>query len=369
MLLPGDRYGETGPQSVDFLRLREYGKIITNVSELIETIEAVESKTELEDNFTFEITKDDLVVIPEVVSDKVGPIEQIVVTLKLGLEHDSKGDTEHEVSAEARMSIMLFSDQAAFVISRSSQNKPNNSTDMVLWRTKQKRDFREEEVPAVSQSDVNALILSLVDPASPAKESSNTASPDFLKPEAFGILQELFREVSVERHNGMTYAFQKANSLFTYRRVYDDIFGQEKTSFDIHFTVGSGEKQRTIFARNTMETNFDLRFEVIGDDPDVIPSSLPRPKIFLPYTASYEDMLALNELLENEVAVIQSGTRADGFTSIELFDDVKEQTEIDIDNNLDARKSIIDSNFDTDFETHIQGFEDKPGFDPRNFED
>ena len=348
----------------DFLRLREYGKVITNISELVELLETINVQTELEDDFTFEIVEGDQVAVPECVTGKIGAVEQITVSLKLGQEQIDELTT----AAEARMSIMLFSRQAAFVISRSSNQDETSFEDTILWQTGVAHDFKEEDVAAVSQSEINALILSLVDPtiATPKNESD---VPNYLQPAAFEVLQDIFRSISLEQKTALAYAFQKENSVFSFKKEIDDVFGEEKTLFEINFSTGSGEIKKEIVARNSMDTEFNLQFYTVGNDPDHDASSaFPAVQIHIPHTATYDDLKTLNRLIVDEMASMQDAPFSKEHVALDTLEESAAE-QLDHDSLLDSDMEIADSYFNADFEQHIEGFEDKPGFDPRNFED
>lgn len=342
--------------NADVLRLREYAKVLSGISDIIEVIEEPEVKLDtLEFSYSFSVGSYDEYAIPISVIDAVGPIHKMDIQLRLMADTMHSGEPvaadyeveptpekvfdrmisppnptlgvneEPQIVESTGISLYLEGANATYAISRSSLEATHDTPDGILSKINGQTTLTD--IGPISQADFNQLIMSIVAPASQASISGSQGyeGADFLKPGAFGILNELFQDVTFADQDYLGHRFKSSDTFFKYIHVLNSEEKQPTTSFRVRFN--SNETGRPIILRSDLDTNFELSFETINDDTADGPA-------LIPHTPTLSELEYFDSLLEKELLALQDA-KASTDEAIDLGFDI-EETENAIDKVDDA---------------------------------
>lgn len=328
--------------NADILRLREYAKVLSGVSDIIESIEEPGTKLDTtEYSYSLGVSGDGEYAIPSIVCEHIGQVEKIDVLLRHTTDIVTDGQAEHpyyeiEPTEEAvldallrtlpdqpsadttlaeavSISIYFHGANAVYALSRSSLEEAHTTPDAILKKVN--NTMVDSPVPAMAQADFNHLILSIVAPQSHATERSDShyEEADFLNPAAFGVLHELFEGVTFTDEDYQGHQFQTSDTFFKYYHHFDPTDEQPMTSFRIQFT--SNETGNQIFVRSDLDTHFELSFETMTE-------SDPEAPLVTPYTPTLSELQHLAELLKTENQTLRTGVQTDAVSFDTGFDTI-----------------------------------------------
>ncbi len=322
--------GAEGPlPNADILRLREYAKVLSGISDVIELVEAPSFKTDtLEYNYSFTVDQEDGFAIPKSIEATIGTVERMDILLRLTADPIYPGqslDTDYEIeptpevvldkildpsapetsSEDAEIteatsiSLYLEGKNATYALSRSSLETTHTSPDTILKKVGGK--LVDTQVEPVSQADFNHLLMSIVAPSSRTQDNDEQHynDADFLKPATFELLNELFQSVTFADQDFLGHRFQTSETYFKYTHNFDPSSVHPMTSFKVRFT--SNDTANPILVRSDLDTNFELSFETIVEGSDGAPA-------LNPYTPTLAELHYLSSLLEKESQSLVTGT-------------------------------------------------------------
>lgn len=280
--------------------LHEYAGLLTDVADLIEAIEHSPVSKELNDTFRFPAV-DDSMVIPVSVTDKIGPIETIELTL----------DVPSSANDPSSFSIDLIGADQMCVISRASDAREDESPDMILDLTSTNQDnraihsmrndeFEDRLIPIkkIPLNEVNALLMSLVSPDS-ERGYEMFESADLLAPKVLEGIRETLQYRSASRHDGLGYTFATSGeTTISYARHEG-----QPTSFTIMYP--EHDKGRVMLAKCNLETDFQLAFSSLNVLPGLNGDMIDGLIDFHP---TVRDVQKLRIILEEELEVVSALT-------------------------------------------------------------
>ncbi len=367
--------GEAIPNA-DVLRLREYTKIMTQVSNLAEALEDTHRKIDLENNFTIntEISPD--IIIPDSIASEIGDVSYIVAKLKLNTDtmHEDEdiainyevtpnpqmfydNDLDTDTTLEGAMvdrqasniSLHFFGSRGVFMVSRTNLTSPDDTIeDHVSLYTP--GSTGPLAVPAVSNQDLSRFIVSAVNPL--AVDYYADKEFDVAAVDTFDDLTTLFSLAGQQQSNDSTLPLPGIDTYFKHRKEYDHKTDRFKTSFRIRFWSNE-DPSRTIFAVHTLETDFQLSFKTLyNENSEFTPenyeaneylladSSLNVPYVspYKSYTPTLSELAHLSGILGEQVARINAGiaqieetlVEAPEIDATELFETVEQNIDRDI---------------------------------------
>jgi len=310
--------------NADVLRLREYADVIAAVTDIIELVEEPRLRPgALEHDYSFEVG-DQSYFIPE------RTVQRIDVRLSLATdviassaELDPNYDTEPslevlldninptvEVYSEKRLakvadiSIYLHGSDAVYVIGRSSIEAEHTEPDHVLQRVNKKLDVRE--IPPVTQSDLNGLILSIVSPDSMVYRGEDPAryEVDFLRPGSFDALNQLFEGIAFANDSHIGHKFRTSDTFFKYYRVTNPVTDQPTTYYQIRF-VSNEPAGNTVIVKSDMDASFKVSFSTIVDEGHSDNWEEERELGLRPYIPTLSELRYLKKLIAEETEALR----------------------------------------------------------------
>lgn len=322
--------GEALPNA-DVPRLREYAKIMTQVSDLVEAIQETGTKTDLDNDFTVEVDKKPGIMIPQIVTDMIGEVSFISAKLKLAVdimhEDDEVADENEEFSSDSfyndpayeqsipadnavvrqatNISLQFFSSNGVFLVSRTNLSDETHEIKDNISLTKYPRG-EITPVEAVSERDLAALIISIVNPG--ITDSYSDKPFDMTSPEAFSALSSLLSTTTRSNINDSIRYLPEPDSHFKHRQQYDPKADRMKTSFQIKYR-SSEDPERLIIATHSLDTNFQLSFETITPGGPFTPQAIEDTPKRIPYEPTLIELSHLTDILQKEVSTVSTNGR------------------------------------------------------------
>jgi len=324
------RESESNIPNAETLRLREYAEIISNTSNLIEILEnPTIDKGALEYSYSVNVDPSDEYAIPDSISEKVGPIDTIDITLRSVTHIRKPGESEieydveptHEIFSDAfltkedraahanaksevvkatSISLYLHGPEGTYALSRASNSPQDHSyTDAVL-RKKNTRSS-DERVTPISQADFTHLLMSIAAPTLQLPEDSTQAN--LLAPAAFDALNELFKRVTLADADTLVHEFITSDTELGYLHGTPVPTGHPVTGFGINFA--SNETGDRISVHTNLGTKFALSFSTLFHTQEHIRTEtheLGTETVSSSgsYTPTLSELRHLNELLKKE---------------------------------------------------------------------
>jgi len=291
MSLP-DRSEDEGTQNPD--RLKAYAGLLYDVSSLMTELEAGRFPNHSEYRFTFEIIGPHQIVLPQIVSEMIPGLDQIIVTLGRSIP---KTNTESE--SPTYLSIDFMSDAQQITISRSGDPSDKKEPDVLILTSDPKVEIqheatnifqgRRQNISKVSQAELNAFMMSLVYPdAERGYEMFSEAN--LLKAEVYESLRGPLELSALNNTSSLRYDFESSDAkLYFYTEQGQSI------SFTLYYP-GKVPGQ-VITAQNDMETSFVLRFKLQDAEGQAM-DYLPTP----------EEISYLRAILNTEAAIYSPET-------------------------------------------------------------
>lgn len=309
-------------------RIREYAKIMTQVSDLVEAIETTATKTDLDNNFTIDVEKKPGIMIPEGVSRQIGEVSFITAKLSLAVDTmheddealDDSGelfvdhysnDPTYESSIPAdkavvreatNISLQFFGSQGVFLASRTNLTKDTNSIQDHVSLVSNPRGVLVP-VDAIPDRDLAALIISTVNPD--AVNNYPEKPIDMTSPEAFSALSTLLATTTQSDINDSIRYMPEPDTHFKHRQQFDPKTNRMKTSFQIRYRSNE-EPERFIIATHSLDTNFQLSFKTITSGGPFTPEALEDTPKLIPYEPTLDELIHLTEVLTKEVAAVNT---------------------------------------------------------------
>ena len=356
--------GEAIPNA-DVPRLREYAKIMTRVSDLVEVLEVSKTKTDLESDFTIDIEKSPNIIIPDAITDAVGEVSYISAKLKLATDivhedediapdyevmptiemfYDSGFDSSiipegDKVERQAsNISLDFYGSKGVFMVSRTNLTESDDAIrDHVILYGVDSND--PQPVNSISDQALNHFLVSAVNPL--AVDEYSQKQFDLTAPATFPALNALFSLAGRHQSSDSVRHLPGVESYFKHRQEYDPQSERFKTSFQIRFQSDE-EPHHTIFAIHSLETNFQLSFKTIRDTGDFTPNNYEENvnedvAIRVPYTPTLTELSQLSEILGTQVAILGGATEKsdrsfdldEKLESDELFEPIEQRYEFD----------------------------------------
>jgi len=339
MSRPSDMH-PNGERSPDILR--EFAGLLTDVSDLVDSIETLEAPHDLSDFVTIPVVGESI-VIPEQVQRTIGDVQTIVLFFDI-----PASDSDSTIQHASSLGIELIGKDKTYTLSRTSEDtselndyifdiepiSPDARATFGKTALKALRHDEEstddflkniETVEAIDRKDLNALLMSIAFPDNERGydmfESANLLDKDVLEK-----LRESVQFGLVSNHTGLGYVFNSTDASITY-------FRQENQPISFQISYPDYKHGRAILAQHTLETDFTIAFSTIETLPGLNNDSVDGTVDFIP---SVNDLMDLRSILQTETMLLNATHGAESPLDVA---EIEEVDEINVDPAVQFDKS------------------------------
>lgn len=295
--------------------LREFAGLLTDVTDLVATIEAARLPHDKSDIITVPVFGDGI-EIPRQVTAAIGEVHEVLLSFDLPElpENEASPYVEYADPRLSSVSVEFVGKEKTYYLSRVNtietapydhilDIQPTTPNDRATFgqqainalrhHSDEDEDFLKniQEIPTITLLEFNSLLMSMV---YPDKERGYEMfeNANLLDPKVLENIRESIRLGLNQHMDGIGYAFNSTeHTSLSYTREQGQPVSFRLSYAD--FTNG-----RTIIAQHSLETDFTITFSTVEDLPGLNGDTVVGTVDFMP---TVDDIIHLRHVLQQEI--------------------------------------------------------------------